>query len=250
LNGIQGHAGWFLTSLETRRKLSMKLLSTLLLSGAAVLVAAPALAQSAGTPPPRVNPFDQVDLNRDGVITLEEATQARTAAFVRLDANRDGSLSREEMISERRMHGGGPDRPQRRPGRPNPDANGDGTVTRAEWDAAIAARGAEASRSGGEMFARLDANSDGQLVQAELQALRANRAERRGRMEERRGRRQERPERPRMDTNNDGQISRAEWLAVPDRMHERADANRDGRVTREEAENAWRRGERPPAGQR
>lgn len=221
----------------------MKLLSTLLLSGAAVLVAAPALAQTAGTPPPRVNPFDQIDLNRDGVITLEEAAQARAAAFVRLDANRDGWLSREEMASERRMQGGGPDRPQRRSGRPNPDANGDGTVTRAEWDAAIATRGAEASRRAGEMFARLDTNNDGQLGQAELQAQRANRAEHRGR-------RQERRERPRMDTNNDGQISRAEWLAVPDRMHERADANRDGRVTREEAESAWRRGERPPAGQR
>jgi hypothetical protein len=220
-------------------------------------MAAPALAQTApGAPPspPRPNAFEQIDTNRDGIITREEATAARAAMFDRLDTNRDGSLTREEMrsgrgLQERRM----PPRPHgRRPeGGGNADANGDGIVTRAEWDARTAAAGQAAAQRAAEAFARLDTNRDGQLTAAELAAGRSGREERR--MERRGGPGSPRPDRDparSIDTNNDGSISRAEWMAVPDSMHQRADANNDGQVTRAEAEAAWRRGVRPPAGQR
>jgi Ca2+-binding EF-hand superfamily protein len=85
------------------------------------------------------------------------------------------------------------------------------------------------------------------VTQEELRAApRPERAERGGeRREQRAELRMERKDaRPPVDTNSDGRISREEWLAVPDRMFERADSNRDGRVTREEATNAWRAGVR------
>lgn len=132
--------------------------------------------------------------------------------------------------------------------------------TRAEVQAKIA-----------EHFARLDTNRDGSLTKAEAdaarQALRSQRGERRAE------RREDRRENAfaRMDTDKNGAISRAEWDAAPaqreqrwaarDRdgdgrldsrkggrrggmagfgghMFEMADANRDGRVTLQEAQAA------------
>jgi Ca2+-binding EF-hand superfamily protein len=222
---------------------------------ASALFAAPALAQSPSGARP--NPFDQIDTNRDGIITTAEATAGRAAMFDRLDTDRNGSLSRDEMrasraMQERPMHGGPrPGGRDRGPARTNADTNNDGVVTRAEWDARTTASGQEAARRASEMFSRLDTNNDGQLSTAELQAGRASVRERvTTRREERRGNRAARPQRANIDSNNDGQISRAEWMAVPDRMHQRADANNDGQVTRAEAEAAWQRGVRAPAGQR
>lgn len=40
--------------------------------------------------------FERLDTNRDGRVSLAEATNARLAAFDRADANRDGRVTREE----------------------------------------------------------------------------------------------------------------------------------------------------------
>jgi Ca2+-binding EF-hand superfamily protein len=156
------------------------------------------------------------------------------------------------------------------------DANNDGAVTRAEFDAGRDAH-----------FARLDANNDGALSQDEMQAMRGHhRGGRGGGMHSLRGAdanndgnitrdeflarpiehfdrldanddgvisAAERPQRPErgdragrgaraghrgLDANNDGQISRAEFAAMGAGMFDRLDANGDGRVTREEAQAA------------
>lgn len=89
------------------------------------------------------------------------------------------------------------------------DADRDGAVSRAEFDAGVRAR-----------FERMDANRDGALTREEQRAARELF-------------RQAHP-RPERDANNDGALSRDEFLAGPNAMFDRMDANRDGRLTAEE----------------
>jgi hypothetical protein len=147
------------------------------------------------------------------------------------------------------------------------DANGDGVVTRQEFDAgrtAMFARidanndgqlGADErphrmhGRGGGHgmrHLANADANNDGRITRDEFLAgpiahferLDANddgalSAEERPQRGERRG---GEGRHARMDSNSDGQISQAEFAAMGASMFERMDANDDGRVTTEEAD--------------
>lgn len=107
--------------------------------------------------------FEGADANNDGNVTREEFLARPTEMFNRLDANHDGVV----QASER------PQRPERqaqdgerreRADRPNPDTNGDGSFSRAEFTA-----------MGAGMFERLDANSDGRVTQEEAQAGRGHR---------------------------------------------------------------------------
>ena len=102
------------------------------------------------------------------------------------------------------------------------DANADGAIDRAEIEARHEAR-----------FAAADLDGDGLLTADEMRAAAAKRAERRiaGMVS-------------RLDKNGDGAIARDEFAAMSGgrferrgaRMFERFDANGDGQVTREEAE--------------
>jgi len=100
--------------------------------------------------------FAAADANHDGTITRAEFDAARAARFTQMDADHNGSLSASEM-----PHWGGGAQPaaggDAQHGRG--DANGDGTVSRAEWDA-----------EGARMFSRLDTDNNGSITQAELQA--------------------------------------------------------------------------------
>ena len=108
---------------------------------------------------------------------------------------------------------------------------GDGTMTRAELTTHI-----------NERFARLDADSDGRVTAAEMEAAKAQRAERRAarqaenpdRAGKRGDRRGPRGERPNLDANGDGVITREEFAAPALERFARADANGDGTVTKEE----------------
>jgi Ca2+-binding EF-hand superfamily protein len=237
---------------------------SLLLATLLVAIAGPAFAQQSQMPAPqagngqRPSPFERADSNNDGVITREEIRLARTATFTRLDANRDGFLVREEMPPPPHGRRGddGPDgmrhRGEDRDGARHEggqllrqsDANNDGNVTRAEFDAAWArsqmANASAIDARKARAFARLDTNNDGTITRAEADAVRVQmqgqRAEEGG-DRQRRGGGHVNP-----DTNNDQKISLAEWLARPDPMFDRGDANKDGRVTREEAAAATRQG--------
>lgn len=139
--------------------------------------------------------------------------------------------------------------------RPNPDADGNGIVTRAEAQTHAAA-----------MFTRMDANNDGQLNQADRDL---RRQERRAKMFEaldadsngsvtrdefmafkhegkgdRDGKRHRMGKRGhrgggmmmmrQADTNNDGAISQAEFSAAASLRFDAIDANKDGQITQEE----------------
>ena len=95
------------------------------------------------------------------------------------------------------------------------DANGDGTITNAEFLADVDAR-----------FARLDGNKDGKI----------SKEERPGAGEGRGGRMMSR-----IDTNDDGTISLDEQRAQANKRFERLDTNNDGKLDQAERDAARER---------
>lgn len=111
------------------------------------------------------------------------------------------------------------------------DANNDGVLTRQEFDAARTAH-----------FTQLDRDNNGQLSREEMRAMRGAHGGRRGHG----------AGLDRADANNDGAITREEFLAGPTERFNRLDANNDGVISQaerpqrpERGERAERRGERP-----
>lgn len=125
---------------------------------------------------------------------------------------------------------------QDRPQPPNPDLDHDGKVTLSEFKKMEAQRGAR-------MFARLDANKDGKITQAEFDAA--------PRREPQAG---ETPRPPgmrgrffqMMDANGDGAVSKAEMQAAGQRRFDMADTNHDGWLSKGEV--ILMRQRRGPAG--
>lgn len=113
-----------------------------------------------------MNHIARADANNDGNITREEFLARPNEMFQRLDANNDGVISTAER-SQRPERG---ERAERRgergdrPDRPNPDTDGNGTFSRAEFTA-----------MGAHFFERMDANNDGRVTQEEAQAARGHR---------------------------------------------------------------------------
>ncbi|WP_173655786.1 EF-hand domain-containing protein [Sphingomonas turrisvirgatae] len=95
----------------------------------------------------------RIDTNGDGLISRAENRAAAEARFDRMDADKDGRIERGERRGKHmgmRGHGG-------RGGMMRmADTNGDGAISRAEFDAASAKR-----------FAKLDTNKDGKLDAAD-----------------------------------------------------------------------------------
>lgn len=165
----------------------MKKLHILTLAITAALVSTLAFAQ---TTAPRIQA--KPDANGDGVITKEEAAKFPRLAekFTQLDKNKDGKLAADELPRHRAgMRGGQADGKRGSHGGMSAlDTDGDGRISRAEMQAGKAGMD--------QHFDRMDVNKDGYI----------DRADRQARMAQRRSECF-----TKADTDNNGQLSRAEF---------------------------------------
>lgn len=117
-------------------------------------------AQAAGEKPQRMGmeKFDQIDTNRDGGISREEAAAAPRLAeqFAEIDTDRDGKVVPAELKNYAKTHRG--------KGMDKLDTNQDGVITRDE---------AAKSRKMASRFDAADTDKDGRLTEREAKALKA-----------------------------------------------------------------------------
>jgi Ca2+-binding EF-hand superfamily protein len=155
--------------------------------------------------------FQKFDTNGDGVVTAQEVEAAANARFAAEDTNKDGKLSAQERQAAHEQHAA-----QKFEER---DANDNGVLERSE-----------VARMPQDFFDRLDTNKDGSLSPTELQAMKGMHHGRKGG--------EEGDKKWSADTDGDGNVSKAEFLAKAKQMMTKFDANGDGKVTQQEAEAA------------
>jgi len=114
------------------------------------------------------------------------------------------------------------------------DANGDGIVDRAEWNAGQDAR-----------FKELDVNADGKLSQDELFARTPASGD--NVLPTDKQVQRQTAYFQRLDTDKDGFVSKAEFLVQAGRNFARCDLNKDGRIDTAECRQALRRQPTTPA---
>ena len=182
----------------------------------------------------------RADTDGDGKISRAEFTAQSEARFARMDKNGDGFITADEMNGR-----GG-----RSPGGRlmSADSDQDGKISRAEFMAQSA-----------ERFIKLDTNGDGRISGDEMKAM-MERMREGGRMGGRRGMGGEAagavtpPPPPgamgghhgrhgagrlaRLDTNQDGKISRDEMRADADKHFDKLDTNGDGFIDQAEMDAA------------
>jgi len=194
----------------------------LLIGGAILALAVPALAQVAPAPPPATQ------MNHAAMVQTRAEVQTKVAEhFARMDSNRDGVLTKAEADAAAEAFRGkrAEHRKERRAERGEQafekiDANRDGSITRAEWDSAQAQRQQRiAARDhngdgrpdrarfghrgmggfGGHMFEMADANKDGRVTLQEAQTAALQHFDM-------------------VDTNRDGRITPDERMQMHQRM--------------------------------
>lgn len=175
---------------------------------AAMVAMAPAIAQIPAPAPVAPQVHNQAWQGRTSVHTRAEIAAHVRTMFDRLDSNRDGSITKAESEAAKANHG-------QRGGKRMMKHGGVG--------------GQRADR--GAMFERLDANRDGAISRAEFDAVHAQRQQR---IATRDKDGDGRPDARRVGGGHrmgmDGGLG--------GRMFDLADANHDGRVTLQEATNA------------
>lgn len=191
----------------------------------AVVAAGTAFAQQSATPAAQGAPHAKLDANGDGAIDRSEAARSErfAARFDQLDKNKDGKLTADERPQWSGRHG------DHRGGRTmQADKDGDGRISKAEaaadpkfaerFDKMDVNKDGFVDRTDREQmgrehrekwFAEADANRDGKLSKAEMDAADAKRrAEFQQKWQARSAERFQR-----MDKNGDGSISRDEMQA-------------------------------------
>ena len=181
--------------------------------------------RSPGGPPPT---FEQMDKNKDGKIVASEVTPEQWRDLVRADANKDNAVTKAEieafmvsMMGARGRRGpwghGGPGRvlpsfeamDKNSDGKivesevaaeqwqflVRSDTNKDKVVTKAEWEASLAANQGRRHHGPPPTFEEMDKNKDGKVVPSEVSADVWRRL-------------------VFADTNKDNVVTRAEWEAM------------------------------------
>ncbi|MEO1000202.1 MAG: EF-hand domain-containing protein [Pseudomonadota bacterium] len=136
--------------------------------------------------------FDTLDTDGSGTLSAEEIAAGRAAAFAAADSNGDGQLSEAEMADmlEARF---------RAAARANAEALAPRTLSRLDRDEDDTVDDEEFTRAGRrqeQVLGRADTDGDGEVSRAEIEALVAERGERRqgrqqGRQQNREQRRQQ-----------------------------------------------------------
>ena len=176
------------------------------------------------------------DADGNGTISRDEFA-GPDHAFARIDADGDGQITQEEAAASaltRHAQRGLQGRqraqidPQERWQRwlEHADADASGTISREEFPAPA------------ELFAKIDADGDGQITQDEALVMPARRAGEGGERGERRGQVGPEARWQRLleghDADGNGTISRDEFRGADD-VFDRIDADGDGQITQEEA---------------
>jgi len=172
-----------------------------------------------GGPGPRGGMMAQADANKDGKISKAELTASLEARFAKMDVDRDGQITQKDRDAMRQ---------QRQDARfAELDADRNGQISKAEFTAGHEARAdkrqerrAEAGKPGGRGWGKSHHRGPGRGGPGGFG-----------------------------DANKDGTMTKAEFMARPIAMFDKADANKDGVVTAEEMKAA-RPAMRGPKGER
>lgn len=147
---------------------------TLIMAGAGGAVALSIAAAAFALAPAGHDPMAMFDKDGNGALSLAEVRQGAQEMFARVDTDKDGKLSQDELRAHHRMmsgpHGRGGPHGEGGPGgegAPPPggrgpmhmDTDGDGAITLAEAQSTLESH-----------FARADANRDGSVTRAEMEA--------------------------------------------------------------------------------
>lgn len=208
-----------------------KTITRTLLALSAGTLAVGTIAYAQMPAPPAGAPRPTMDANGDGVVTRAEAMAGAEALFARLDVNKDGKLDqadREAHMAEMKAKMFA-----------RLDANGDGSISRAEFMAADPMMGHHGDKDGpgkdapdgppppppgGDMAAMDHGGPDGAPggpgghrgmgggMGGAMMLLKM------------------------ADANNDGTVTKAEFMAAAAKHFDTADANHDGKITKEERE--------------
>lgn len=198
--------------------------------GAAGAVAAVGDGEEARPPQPVTQRGTQglkrFDADRDRAVTVDEFLKRRVEAFTKRDRNGDGVLDAAELGQA--PLGFRQQRQEQRMERllVRVDGNGDGKVTRTEFDGDRPEEGRRGSRSQRVaerrqlLFSFYDRNGDGVIEKAEYEAGRAEEIEfgKRRRLHA-------------LDRNGDGKVTLEEYTADARFRFLRLDLDRDGRIT-------------------
>jgi hypothetical protein len=167
--------------------------------------------------------FAHLDSNHDGRISLSEHGSAEKATFTRMDADHDGKLSAQEMASVRKVM------TQLEIAAENVEAAALAQTKNARPGTKAATPTAEDAAVAQALFERLDANHDGSVSTAEMQAAHSRPPPA-----------QARPAATGLgmaavlDVNHDGSISATEHAAIARARFARMDTNGDGFVSSQE----------------
>ncbi len=182
----------------------MKKLSLAAASALTLALALPMIAHAGGHKDGGVH-MPALDTNSDGAITRAEAEAVAAAAFAKIDTNADGFLTEAEQKAAREAHRAEmrakweDKRAGRQPREPEGERRPAKMEARKARMAEMAAERFDAADTDGdgrwsqaeftlhrlEFFGRLDADADGILSAAEIEAAKAERKERRGKWRDR-----------------------------------------------------------------